>query len=893
MDEQLLPKAYDPSQFEDEIYRKWEESGKFNPDNYDLDENAKSFSIVMPPPNVTGTLHTGHASMLAYQDLMVRYHRLLGDRTVWIPGTDHASIATQTKVEKIIAEEGQTRHSLGREKFLERVNKFAAESQYTIKSQVRKMGSSCDWSREKYTLGAESSAAVVEVFVRMYRDGLIYRGDRVVNWCPRCHSPLADDEVEYLERSAKIYTFKYDKDFPIAISTTRPETKLADTAVAVHPNDPRYKKFIGKTFKAHFAGVDLNIKIVGDHHVEREFGTGALGVTPAHSMADSQIAGDNDLPVIKLIDEDGLINENGGQFKGLTVVEARKAVVKWIKDNDLLIEEQDIPQNVSICYRCSTAIEPLPSLQWFIDVNKKIKFPDGKKETLKSRAIRVVEEGQVKMVPDRFENIYYHWMEDLKDWCISRQIWFGHRIPAWYRPASASDASARQGDEIYVGATAPEGDGWIEETDTLDTWFSSGLWTFSTLGWPANVKQDTLAEHYWEKNDLERFHPTSVLETGHDIIFFWVARMILMTNYALGEVPFETVYLHGLVRDEKGRKMSKSLGNIVDPLTLIPKFGTDALRLSMIIGSTPGNDIRMYDEKIEGYRNFVNKLYNISRFILTSVKTVKPVTQKPQKKTLADEWILNELDKAILEVSKRIEAYEFSAAGEYLRDFTWNTLADWYIEIAKIEGGKDEILLYLLEKVLILWHPFTPFVTEHIWEFFGTGELLMTQSWPRVIEEDIKAVDFDLIQQAISTLRNMRAENKIEPALKLNAVIVSEQHQELDAQKDIIKRLARLENLEIVEHLKERPKQSATGVFGDGDSVYLLLEGIIDIEKEKARLEKEIDATLKIATVTSAKLDNENFVKGAPQDIVEAEKAKYAQAEDKLKKLRDQLESLA
>lgn len=889
MEENELPKAYEPNLFEDEIYRRWEESGKFNPDNYELDENTKSFSIVMPPPNVTGTLHLGHASMLAYQDLMIRYHRMIGDRTLWIPGTDHASIATQTRVEKNIAKEGLTRHSLGREKFLQKVNDFAMASQYTIKSQVRKMGSSCDWSRERYTLDKQSSEAVLEVFVRMYKDGLIYRGDRIVNWCPRCHSPLADDEVEYLERSAKIYTFKYSKDFPIAISTTRPETKLADTAVAVHPSDERYQQYIGKTFDVNFAGVDLKIKIVADHHVEKDFGTGALGVTPAHSMADSQIAGDNDLPVIKLIDEDGLINENGGQFKGMSVVEARKAVTAWIKNNDLLIEEQDIPQNVSVCYRCESPIEPLPSLQWFINVNKTVEFPDGKKETLKERSIRVVQEGQVKMIPDRFEKVYYQWMENLRDWCISRQIWFGHRIPAWYRSTSLT---AGKGDEIFVGKVAPEGDGWIEETDTLDTWFSSGLWTFSTLGWPNNVKQDTVAEHYWEKNDLEKFHPTSVLETGHDIIFFWVARMILMTNYALAEVPFEKVYLHGLILDEKGKKMSKSVGNVIDPLDIIPKYGTDALRLSMIIGSTPGNNLRLYEEKIEGYRNFVNKLYNISRFILSTVKKVERIEHRPKTKTLADEWILNELDKAIFEVSKKIEAFEFSAAGEYLRDFTWNTLADWYIEIAKIEGKKDDILLYLLEKVLILWHPFTPFVTEHIWSLFDTDELMMTKAWPRAIPEDIKAVDFDLIQQAITSIRSMRAENKIEPALKLNAVIVSQYNEQLEAQADIIKRLARLENLEIIEHIKERPKQSATGIFGEGNSVYLLLEGIIDIEKEKARLEKEIDVTLKIVTMTSAKLDNEGFVKSAPVDIVEAEKAKFTQAEDKLKKLRDQLESL-
>jgi len=889
-----LPIAYTPKDHEDQIYQAWEESGKFNPDNYDLDENSGYFSMVLPPPNVTGVLHLGHASTIAYEDLMIRYNRLLGKRTVWIPGTDHASIATQTKVEKVVLEkEGKTRHDYGREEFLKKVEEFAAASKATIQNQVRRMGASCDWSREKYTLDADVSDGVREVFVRMYRDGLIYRGDRIVNWCPKDLSTLADDEVNYVTQNAKLYTFKYSKDFPSSISTTRPETKLADTGVAVHPTDERYKEFVGKTYEVDFAGgVKLKIKVFADHRVDSAFGTGAVGVTPAHSAIDWQFAQEHDLPIIKLIKEDGLINENGGEFSGLTVAEARKGVVAWLKENELLEDEKDISNNLSVCYRCDTPIEPLPSLQWFINVNKKVKFPDGQEESIKERCIRVVREGKIKFIPERFTKTYFDWMENLRDWCISRQIWFGHRVPVWYK-----------GDEIFVGHEEPQGDGpasaeatagegWVMDSDTLDTWFSSGMWTFTTLGWPLNVRQDTVAEHYLEKNDLERFHPTSVLETGYDIIFFWVARMIIMTEYALGEVPFETVYLHGMVRDEKGQKMSKSKGNSIDPLDMIAKFGTDALRLALVIGSTPGNDIKISEPKIEGNRNFVNKLYNISRYIFMTVDEVHRVDHEPEAKTLADEWILNELRKVSFEVTKKLENYEFSQAGETLRAFTWDTLADWYLEIAKIEGGKDEMLLYILERILILWHPFIPYVTEHIWESYNTGEFLMTQRWPIIIPEDIKEVEFDLIQQVITTIRNLRSENKIEPVLKLNCLIVSQYDKQIKKQEEIIKRLGRLENLEIVEQVKDRPKQSAGGVFGEGNMIYLLLEGIIDVEKEMARLEKEIDKTYKEMMAVSVRLDNEAFVKTAPVEIVEAAKAQFSQAQDKLEKLKTQLESL-
>jgi valyl-tRNA synthetase len=868
-----LPKAYIPTEHEDRMYEAWEASGACNPDTLDVAKNAPSFTIMMPPPNATGVLHLGHASMLAYEDLMIRYQRLQGKRALYVPGTDHASIATQNVVEKMIFEkEGKTRHEVGREDLLSQIDAFVEAKQDTIKNQIRKMGASCDWSRERFTLDERMAHAVRETFVKMYKDGLIYRGDRVVNWCPRCKSTLADDEVDHKDTSAQFYTFKYSQDFPFAISTTRPETKLADTAVAVHPSDERYKEYIGQTFEIPFAGgTHLTIKVIGDHHVDKDFGTGALGVTPAHSMVDYQMAVQQNLPIIKLIDEDGMINENGGEFAGLTTLEARKKVVEYLRDNNLMIEEKDIAQSLSLCYRCGSTIEPIPSLQWFVNVSKKVRFPGAlKKESLKERSLKVVRKGQISFVPERFEKTYTDWIENLNDWCISRQIWYGHQIPVWYR-----------GDDMYVGVSAPQGEGWVQETDTLDTWFSSGQWTFAALGF------------YEGHTDYKNFHPTQVLETGYDIISFWVARMILMTTYVTGDIPFETVYLHGLIRDEQGQKMSKSKGNGIDPLDMIEKYGADALRMSLIVGATPGNDMRLGEAKIEGYRNFVNKLYNVARFIFTSVDEVQRVSKRPQTVTRADEWILNELDKITLEVSDKIEKYQFSAAGENLRMFTWDVLADWYIEIAKVEENtKDEILLYILERLLVLWHPFVPYVTEYLWSFFGEDQLLMTHTWPQVKTSDIKEIAFDEVIEAVRTIRTMRGENKIDPAVYLNARLVVRDVMKFESEKPVIQKLARLENLDIVADLVERPVASAASVFGEGNTVYLLLEGLIDIEKETARLEKEIEQTHKLLRGAEGKLANKNFVESAPADVVAGVKESYELNKEKLAKLQGQLDSM-
>ena len=579
-----LPKAYEPSKYEDGIYKKWEKSGLFNPDKIPptpfnkggVLDKRKSYTISMPPPNVTGTLHMGHAVMLAIEDILTRYHRMKGERTLWVPGTDHAAIATQTKVEKELRKEGKDRHKLGREKFLKEVNKFAQESHDTIVNQIKKMGSSCDWSREAYTLDEVRTRAVRTVFKMMYDDGLIYRGERIVNWCPRCHSTLADDEVEYKEQKAKLYTFKYSKDFPFTIATTRPETKLGDTAVAVNPKDERYKKYIGKEYEVDFVGIKLKLKIIADREVDMEFGTGALGVTPAHSMIDWHMAEENKLDIIKVIDEDGNIREGFDPFSGEDVFRARKMIVNKLKKDKLLEKEEEVDNKLSICYRCDTPIEPLPSLQWFIDVHKKIKRRGNK--SIKELSVDAVKSGvfgrdKINIIPERFEKNYFHWMDNLRDWCISRQIWFGHQIPVWHKESIINEQLTINNDEenIYVGVEAPEGKGWTQDTDTLDTWFSSGLWTFSTLAQKPDQIKIKDGKLVIDSEDFKNFHPTNVLETGYDILFFWIARMIIMTTYAIEDIPFQDVYLHGLVKDEKGKKMSKSLGNTIDPLDMISR----------------------------------------------------------------------------------------------------------------------------------------------------------------------------------------------------------------------------------------------------------------------------------------------------------------------------------
>ncbi len=755
----IFPKAYS-SLKEDEIYATWETSGFFNPDiphstTYPPASPCKAwragnlqpttyFSISMPPPNATGELHIGHAMFLTLQDIMIRYHRMKGESALWLPGTDHASIATQNKVEKdLLKTEGKTRHDLGRAAFLKRVNQFVKDSQHTIRTQIRKMGSSCDWSRERYTLDDWLTRAVQEVFVRMHKDGLIYRGNRIVNWCPRCASTLADDEVEYKAAKGKFYYFRYG---PIVIGTARPETKFYDKTIVVHPKDKRYKHLVGGKFMVPWIEGEVEANVIADPVVDVHMGTGAMTLTPAHSFIDFDLAQKYKLPIVQIIDERGNLTDVAGEFSGMNAYKTRKAIVDKMRKKSLVERiDDEYEHNLSVCYRCDTAIEPLVSRQWFIDVNHELlitnyelrKTVGKERASLKEIAVAVVKKGEIKIIPDRFNKTYFHWMENLRDWCISRQIWFGHRIPVWYcygkLKTTAQNSKLEQCDTVVVSITKPKqcrkcnGTKFTQDPDTLDTWFSSGLWTFSTLGWPEETK------------DLERFHPTSVMETGYDILFFWVARMILMSTYTLGEVPFKTVYLHGLVRDKLGRKMSKSLGNGIDPLDMIKKFGADAVRLSLVIGTTPGNDIRLYEEKIAGYRNFVNKVWNISRFIIRNLQFNPESFQdqsaklqfKIQNFTLADHWILYELSELVKRVNKNLESYRFSAASEDIYEFMWHKLADVYIEEIKREKleHRQEILEYILEKYLIMLHPFVPFVTEGIWGKLKTKDLLMIQPW--------------------------------------------------------------------------------------------------------------------------------------------------------------------
>ena len=892
-----IAKAYQPQEVEDKIYAQWEESGFFNPDRLPCakDENcSKRFVISMPPPNATGVLHIGHGCRFTYQDLMIRFHRLCQEQALWVPGTDHASIATQTKVEKIIAKEGKTKYDLGREEFLDRVHEFVAGSQDTIRNQVRKMGSSCDWSRERYTLDEGLSEVVKQVFALMYEDGLIYRGNRIVNWCPRCESTIADDEVEYRETDGKLYFFRYGKDFPITIATTRPETKLGDVAVAVNPKDERYKEYVGKTYTIDLGNGEHTIRIIADRGVDMEFGTGALGVTPAHSMVDWQMAQENELPAIKVIGEDGrMTKEAGPDYEGLTTLEAREKIAEFFRANGLMEKEEDMKQNLSVCYRCDTAIEPLPSLQWFVDVNKKVTREGNKyfqDKSLKEVMLDVVEDGEIRIIPDRFNKVYFSWVENLRDWCISRQLWFGHRVPVWYCKGCGEVIVSKEDIKKCPKCSCED---LRQDSDTLDTWFSSGMWTFSTLMDKDFSKYASLDEWIKGSADLKRFHPTSVMETAYDLIFFWVARMILMTTYVIGEIPFENVYFGGLVRDKEGRKMSKSLGNGIDPLEMIGKYGTDALRLSYVIGATPGNDLKVYEEKIENYRNFINKLWNVSRYILMSVEDIHRVEKRPEAKTLADEWILGEIDLLVAGVKDNLENFRFSPAGEDIYDFTWSKLADWYLEIAKVEGGKDEVLLYVLERLLVVLHPFAPFVTEELWKNFESGEMLMVHPWPDTEEAQMSEAkkDFVFIKDIITNIRNIRSEYKIEPKNKVKAVIVSPERRDLiSSQAQVIKALARLEDLQTGEDY-QKTDDTAVAIL-PGAEIYVLLGGVVDFAKEKENLLKEKENLERFVASLESKLSNEGFVKNAPSNIIQQEQGKLQESKERLAKIGEKLKTM-
>lgn len=802
-----MNKTYNPQQQEPEIYKKWKDSGYFNPNNLPTKPDAKPFSIAMPPPNATGKLHIGHALFLAIQDIMTRTERMKGNKALWIPGTDHAAIATASKVEKILFdEEGKTRHDLGQDAFNEKVQQYILDSQDIIRKQISTMGASCDWSRERYTMDDGLSHAVQTAFANMYEDGLIFQGNRIINWDPKMQTTVADDEIEYVPKKSKFYYFKYG---PFTIGTARPETKFADKIVIVHPEDERYKQYHGKTIEVEWINGPIQATVIADEASDPDFGSGVMTITPSHSVIDFELAEKYNLDMPQIIDFDGKLLPVAGEFAGMPIEEAREKIVEKIDKKGLLIKiDENYENNLATNYRGGGVIEPQIMKQWFIDVNKPTEKLDGK--SLKEKMLEVVREGETEFIPKRFEKTYYQWIENLRNWCISRQIWFGHRMPIWYKKDDTEKNNP------ILSFESP-GDDHVQETDTLDTWFSSALWTFSTLGWPEKTE------------DLKTFHPTAVMETGYDIIFFWVARMILMSTYHMNEVPFKKVYLHGLVRDKQGRKMSKSLGNGIDPLDMSDKYGTDALRLALVVGITPGNDSRMYEEKIKGYRNFATKLWNIARFC--QMREVKLEQETPKPQTSADAWILEKLFETISFTENEYAKFNFGQIGEKLYNFTWHEFADWYVETAKNQEDQSQtnkILGYILSEILKLLHPFTPFITEKIWESFGMKEMLI-----------------------ITELPTTAIRKELEQMITKNKELASQ----FESEKEAIE--------------KERKQQ--------------------DLDQNKAKYEKQLQEITNYIKGLEKKLQNENFVNNAPKEVIEKEKQKLEDFTTKKEELKNLL----
>lgn len=852
-----LPKAYEPQNYEDDIYTTWEQSGYFNPDNLPNAEQREPYAIMMPPPNVTGVLHLGHALENSIMDIQVRYQRMNGKRALLVPGTDHAAVATQARVEDNLKKAGiqNPRQEFGRDGLVEKIREFAEQSKSTILNQIRKMGTSADWSRLAYTFDEPRSQAVNEVFKRMYDDGLIYKGYRVINWSIEGQSTSSDDELEYVERNTTLYTFQYSKDLPIPIATVLPETKLGDTAIAVHPNDERYKQYIGNTYEVNFCGTQLTLKVVADTEVDPEYGTGALGVTPAHSMTDFEIAQNNNLPLIQVIGKDGTMTDQAGTCAGLPIKQARANVVQWLRDEGLLMKEEEITHNVSLSDRYKDEIWPMPMEQWFVNVNKEIL---GRGKSLKDLMREAVTTGHnndankvVTITPDRFAKTYVHWIDNLHDWCISRQIWWGHRIPVWYKDG-----------EVYCGTTAPDGDGWEQDPDTLDTWFSSGMWTFSTLGWPADTA------------DFKNYHPTAWMQMGHEILFLWMARMILFSTYVLDDIPFKDVYFHGILRDKNGQKFSKSLGNGINPLEVIEQYGTDALRLSLIKGISPGNDARFYEEKVEDARNFINKLWNISRFVMMQLDQVpdamrdpagKPYPKESADLTIADHWISQRLSQVIDSVNNDIEQYKFSAVAETVYEFLWHDFADWYVEISKFQPN-PALTTHVLETSLKLLHPFVPFVTEVIWRELGHEDLLMVADWPkRTKESQITQIDqqFSAVQDIIIQVRDLRSKHNI--SYRQGLMLYTDKKVSLE-EMEIIEKMCK-----VTVHEGNLDCEVVT-ITNTRFEFTVQLDGLFDISEEKKRLQKEIDQLQKYISGLEKKLGNAEYTEKAPEQVVQATK---------------------
>lgn len=875
-----LPKIYEPQEVEGRIYKMWEENGCFEGRR---DQEKKPFTIVMPPPNVTGQLHMGHAMDSTLQDILIRFKRMEGYAALWVPGTDHAGIATQIKVEEELRKtEGLTRYDLGRDKFLERVWDWKAKYGGRIVEQQKKLGASCDWGRARFTMDEGLSKAVRHVFVSLYNKDLIYKGSRIINWCPHCVTALSDAEVEYKDKPGHLWHLKYPiKGEPgryCIVATTRPETMLGDTGVAVNPNDERYQDLIGKTCILPL--MDREIPIVADEYVDLEFGTGCVKMTPAHDPNDFEVGVRHNLESIRVLDDSGKINANGGKYEGLERYEARKVILEDLDKLGLLEKTESHQHNVGTCYRCATDVEPLISAQWFV-----------KMEPLAQEALRVVNEGETKFVPDRFSKTYTNWMENVHDWCISRQLWWGHQIPAWTCPDCG---------HITVSETDPtecehcHSKNIKQEEDVLDTWFSSALWPFSTLGWPDENSED-----------LKYFYPTDVLVTGYDIIFFWVARMIFSGCEHTGKPPFHTVFIHGLVRDDKGRKMSKSLGNGIDPLEMANQYGADALRFNLITGNSPGNDMRFYTERCEAMRNFANKIWNASRFLMMNL-TIDSC-ELPEKLELEDKWILSKLNSVIPQVTENMEKYELGVAAQKVYDFIWDSYCDWYIELTKsrLQGEDEEakvnaqkVLCYVLTETLKLLHPFMPFITEEIWQALPhKGDYLMLQKWPEHhatldFPEEEKAME--LIMDAIGAVRTRRAEMNVPPSKKAHLTVATLEQEVFHAGIPFLKRLAYASDVTVTgvttvgASAEENDKGSVT-VITHVARISMPLAELVDLEKEKARVQKELEKNRKALDGLNNKLQNPNFVDKAPENVVAAERERATKLSALIEKLEQQL----
>ncbi len=872
-----LPKIYEPQQVEAKIYDMWERSGAFHAEK---DENKKPFTIVMPPPNVTGQLHMGHAMDATLQDTLIRFKRMQGYNALWLPGVDHAGIATQIKVEEELRKEGLTRYDLGREKFLERVWDWKHKYGNRIVEQQKKLGASCDWDRAAFTMDEGCSKAVREVFVSLYEKGMIYKGSRIINWCPNCVTALSDAEVEYVDKPGKLWHLRYplaDGTGEVVVATTRPETMLGDTGVCVNPNDERYQHLIGKTVILPL--VNKEIPIVADDYAEMEFGTGCVKMTPAHDPNDFEVGLRHNLEVIRVLDDNGKVNELGGKYEGLDRYEARKQIVADLEAGGYLVKIEDHAHNVGTCYRCHNDVEPIISAQWFV-----------KMKSLADEAIRSVNEGETVFVPDRFTKNYMNWMTNIRDWCISRQLWWGHQIPVWYC-ADCGHMTCSREDAVVCEKC---GSANIErDPDVLDTWFSSALWPFETLGWPEKTE------------DLDYFYPTDVLVTGYDIITFWVSRMIVSGLEHTGKAPFHTVLIHGLVRDNQGRKMSKSLGNGIDPLEMIEKYGCDALRMNMVTGNSPGNDMRFYVERCEAMRNFANKLWNASRYVMMNLAE-DAVNELPatSKLEIADKWVLSKLNTLIAEVTENLEHYELGVAVQKIYDFVWDTYCDWYIELTKARLYSEDndrkqtaiqVLVYVLDQTLRLLHPFMPFITEEIWQSLPhEGDALIKARWPEYSdalafksEED----HMESVMNAIRAIRARRTEMNVPPSKKAALFVVTSKPDIFTEGEGFIQRLAYADAVTMLETDPENLDGMVTITTADA-KLYIPMGQLVDVQKEIERITKELEAAKKFLGSLEAKLSNEKFVSRAPEAVVAAEREKAAKTADLIAQLSDSLSAM-